>query len=168
MKRIIVDSMNEFNDFKFYILTFDSHIKLLNEILKDVNIEIISDYKKKQKIMAVSYLAITASGSVTLELSKYSTPMIVVYNTYFLTRIILKMLVKVKYASIINITYGREVVPEYIFEKFKSENILQKMRVLVNDRYARRKQINYLEKFSRKMTLSGKNPADLLIDEVIN
>tara|TARA_B100000686_G_C16787096_1_gene975973 strand:+ start:895 stop:1992 length:1098 start_codon:yes stop_codon:yes gene_type:complete len=168
MRNIIINSRKEFHDFKFYILTFDNHIKLIDKMLNGLNVEIISDYKKKQTVMAESYLAIAASGSVTLELSKYHTPMIVVYNTYFLTRIILKMLVRVKYASIINITFNKEVVPEYIFEKFKCENVLKKMRILIKDKSERQKQIMFLKKFSMKMTLKGKNPADLLIDEVIN
>ena len=42
------------------------------------------------------------------------------------------------------------------------------MRILIKDKSERQKQIMFLKKFSMKMTLKGKNPADLLIDEVIN
>ena len=51
--------------------------------------------------MRKSFLAIAASGSVSLELCKYQVPSIIVYDTHFITKLILKFFVKVNYASII-------------------------------------------------------------------
>ena len=49
------------------------------------------------------FLAIAASGSVSLELCKFEVPSIIVYDTHFITKLILKLFVKVKFASLINI-----------------------------------------------------------------
>ena len=44
--------------------------------------------------MMQSSLALASSGSVTLELSKYQTPMVVVYDTNYFTRILIKIFCK--------------------------------------------------------------------------
>ena len=42
--------------------------------------------------MKKSHLAVAASGSVTLELINYNTPMVVFYDTHWITKIIIKIL----------------------------------------------------------------------------
>lgn len=123
----------------------------------------ITDPITKQRIMSESYLAIAASGSVTLELSKYQTPMIVVYKTHFLTQIILRLLVKTKYASIINIYFDKLVVPELLFNKFKVDNVILLMERLINSKIERFKQISKLKEFSNNMLVENKNPSKLVV-----
>ena len=67
--------------------------------------------------MRETYLAVAASGSVTLELIKYKVPTLVFYETHWLTKSILKLFVKVKYASLINIVYKKEIIPELFMKK---------------------------------------------------
>ena len=81
--------------------------------------------------MMQSSLALASSGSVTLELSKYQTPMVVVYDTNYLTRILIKLFVKVKFCSLINIFFNKEIVPELIFEKFTYNRVINEMRNLI-------------------------------------
>ena len=101
------------------MLTFDHSKSLVDEMVKGLKIKVITDYKKKKKIMKTSFLAVAASGSVSLELCKYKVPSIIVYDTHFITKIILKLFVRVKFASLINIFYNREVLPEFLFEKIQ-------------------------------------------------
>jgi len=103
LKYVIEKSIREFNGFKFYILTFKENEKLIKRFISNDYIEVIHDSKKKEKIMRNSFLALAASGSVTLELIKYQTPFIVFYETHWITKLFIKSLVKVKFASIINI-----------------------------------------------------------------
>ena len=73
MKKSIDYITSKYTNYNFYILTFDYFEKTIKKIIKNKNIEIISDYKLKQKKMGESSYAIAASGSVTLELCKYQT-----------------------------------------------------------------------------------------------
>ena len=127
----IKKSLIEFKDFEFFLLTFDHSKKLVSEMLKDLNIKILTDFNKKQWIMKRSFLAIAASGSVSLELCKFKVPSIIVYDTHFITKLILKLFVKVKFASLINIFYNKEILPEFIFERFNDQNISNAMRELI-------------------------------------
>lgn len=162
---VIEKSLQRFSDFQFYLLTFKSYQRLIEDKLKKFGskIKVITDPKKKQRIMSESYLAIAASGSVTLELAKYQTPMIVVYKTHFLTQIILKILVKVKYASIINIYFDKLVVPELLFNNFRVDNVILLMEKLINSKIQRLKQISKLKEFSNNMLVENKNPSKLVV-----
>ena len=161
---VIEKSLKKFNDYKFYLLTFKSHKRLIREKIKKFGskIKIVTDQKEKQRLMLESYLAVAASGSVTLELAKYQTPMIVVYRTHLLTQIILRLLVKTKYASIINIYYKELVVPELLFNKFKADNVILHMERLINSKVERSKQISKLKKFSNHMLVENKNPSRIV------
>ena len=166
MKNILDDIICEYPDYKFYILGFNHHKKIIKKILQNTKITIITNHDLKQKIMMQSSLALAASGSVTLELSKYQTPMVVVYDTNYLTRILIKIFVKVKFCSLINIFFNKEVVPEFVFEKFNYKLVIDEMRNLLNNKKLRNKQVEYMEIFSSKM-LNNDNPAKLVVNQII-
>ncbi len=168
MKHIIKDIQIEFPNYKYYVLTFDHYKDLVKLILKNDKIQIISDQRQKIKIMNESFLAIAASGSVTLELCKFKTPMVVVYDTNFLTKFIVKMLVKVKYCSLINIFFNKEIVPEFVFEKFTYDNVISEFRSLIKNKKKRSKQVEYMNLFSKKMlSCIDENPARMLVNEIL-
>jgi len=166
MKYILNDISSEYLNFKFYILSFDHHKKIINQIIPNSKAKIITNFDLKQKIMMQSKFALASSGSVTLELIKYRTPMVVVYDTNYFTRILIKLFVRVKFCSLINIFFNKEIVPELIFEKFTNTRVLKEIRNLLNNKNLINKQIKYMNIFSKKMLNSG-NPAKLMVDHII-
>ena len=42
-------------------------------------------------------------------------------------QIIIKLFVRVKFATILNIFFDKEIIPEFIFEKFTDRNVLKKI-----------------------------------------
>ena len=88
--------------------------------------EIISKYVNKWKIKTIistdriliekyylnSKFALVCSGTASLEIAKRQIPQLVIYKINFLTEIILKKLVKVRYANIINIIANKMIIPE--------------------------------------------------------
>ena len=59
-------------------------------------------------------LAFVASGTATLEAALCGAPMVVVYKTSAFTWAIARALVRLRWASLVNIVAGEEVVPELI------------------------------------------------------
>ena len=116
--------------------------------------------------MRETYLAVAASGSVTLELIKYKVPTIVFYETHWLTKSILKLFVKVKYASLINIVYKKEIIPEFLFNKFNAQNIIGAMKDFINKKDLRSTQVKYFRNFHKKMLFNNKNPSSLIINKL--
>ena len=86
--------------------------RLLNEGF--TNCGSISDEKIKSEILKCSIFAVAKSGTISLEICNAKVPSIIIYKMNFINYLIVKMLVKVKFANIINIVANEEIIPELI------------------------------------------------------
>ena len=164
---LIENTISNFSDFSFYILTFKDHLNFFKDIKsKFKNIKIVTYTNQKQKIMSESFFAVAASGTVTLELAKFNTPMIVVYRTHFITKLIIKLLVKVKYACLINIYFDKLIIPEFLFNDFSYKKILPIFSDFLENKLKRNEQIKNLKAFSSKMLIKNKNPAEIIVNSI--
>jgi lipid-A-disaccharide synthase len=68
---------------------------------------------KTFEVMQASDLCLAVSGTVTLELACFRTPMVIVYRSNFWGRLLRPLVLKTKYIGLPNIIAGREVVPEF-------------------------------------------------------
>ncbi len=87
----------------------------------------ISDEKIKFEILKCSIFAISKSGTISLEICNAKVPSIIIYKMNFINYLIIKMLVKVKFANIINIAANDEIIPELIQSNCNSKNIYDKI-----------------------------------------
>ncbi len=87
----------------------------------------ISDEQIKSEILKCSIFAVSKSGTISLEICNANVPSIIIYKMNFINYLIVKMLVKVKFANIINIAANEEIIPELIQSKCNSENIYNKI-----------------------------------------
>ncbi len=91
--------------------------------LKNIKISVYISDKDHFNIMRMCDLMILASGSATVEGACLLKPMIVGYKVSFLTKILIRMLINVKYISIPNIIMDKEIIPEFKQESLTPENI---------------------------------------------
>ncbi|MCB4790748.1 MAG: lipid-A-disaccharide synthase [Elusimicrobia bacterium] len=120
----------------------DRHLKLLKEVKDIINKEIPSDFKifglrsldYKNTDIPVFYedtyderkkltLALSVSGTVSLENALLGVPMIVFYKLSQLNYLIARMVANVKYITMVNILEEKEVVPEFIQNEATPQNI---------------------------------------------
>ena len=66
------------------------------------------------EVLKAADAAIVASGTATLEAALAQTPLVVVYKTSWLTWLIGRLLVRVKFVSLVNLLAGRALVPELL------------------------------------------------------
>jgi lipid-A-disaccharide synthase len=85
--------------------------------------------------------AIVTSGTVTLEIGYYQTPMVIVYRTSWITYLIGRLLVKIKNIGLVNIVAGRTIVPELIQTQVRPDRIAREIKSLMDDA-ARRSEIS--------------------------
>ncbi len=83
------------------------------------------------ELMQHATLAITASGTATMECAFYGCPMIVVYKVNWLTYLIGRLVVKVNWLAMPNVIAGREIVPEFIQHDAQPERIVPIARKLL-------------------------------------
>lgn len=74
-------------------------------------------------LLASADLAFVASGTATLEAALCGAPMVVVYRVSGLSWAIVKVLANLRWASLVNIVAGEEVVPELIQDRFTADNL---------------------------------------------
>ena len=72
-------------------------------------------------------LCMVTSGTATLETGLLQKPMVVVYKTSSLSYMIAKMLVKIKFISLINIIFNKEIVPELVQHEATPQKISQEL-----------------------------------------
>ena len=120
-------------DKKYYDITYVFHsTKEHNQIIlahiknKGLsNCEVICDDKFKAHLLKKSIFAVSKSGTVSLEICNAKIPSIILYKMNFINFLIIKMLVKIKYANIINIAAREEIIPELLQSKCNPENIFK-------------------------------------------
>lgn len=78
-------------------------------------------------------LAITASGTATMECAFAGCPMIVVYRVNWLTYWIGRVLVQVKWLGMPNVIAGRAIVPEFLQHAAQPERIAAAAEELLRD-----------------------------------
>ena len=139
----------KYNDI-FYIFHSTSEFnklvqdKLIKEGFK--NCGSISDENIKSEVLKSSIFAVAKSGTISLEICNAKVPSIIIYKMNFINFLIVKMLVKVKYANIINIAAQEEIIPELIQSNCNPKNIFNKVTTYLNDKQLMKNQFEKYQK----------------------
>lgn len=115
---------------------------------------------EKFDAFAASDLALAASGTVALELAMAGTPAVIAYKFNFFTTLLVRLLVKARYANLINIILDREVVPEFLLDKCKADILSAALGRLIDDGDARRAQIDAVGEALDQLGRGGVSPSD--------
>ena len=78
---------------------------------------LVEGITEKHDAFAAAAAALVKSGTSTLELALAGVPMVVAYRVNPVSAMIARRLIKVKYASLVNLLAGREVVPELLQDR---------------------------------------------------
>lgn len=88
---------------------------------------------RKWAAFCAADVALAASGTVALELAAARTPMVSVYRANPLTALIVRRLVRIDTANLVNLTAAERVVPELFQENFTPEAAAQALDALLID-----------------------------------
>ncbi len=94
---------------------------------------VVTDTDDKHDAFAAAAAALTKSGTSTLELAMAGVPMAVTYRANPLTAMVVRRLVTVRYAALVNLLSGREVLPELIQENATPEKLADTVFALLTD-----------------------------------
>ena len=119
------------------------------------NCEIVSDDKIKNHILQKSVFAVAKSGTVSLEISNAKIPSIILYKMGFINFMIVKSLVKTKYANIINFAANEEIIPELLQSNCNSKNIFKHVSNFLEDPNKIKEQVNKVQNVLNKLKTNG-------------
>jgi lipid-A-disaccharide synthase len=80
-----------------------------------------------------SDLALVASGTATLETAILGTPMIIVYQTNWITSLLSRFLIQAPHIGLPNVITGEKIVPEFIRWKFNPELLAAEALSILRD-----------------------------------
>ncbi len=142
------------NNVRFIVPTLPATEYNIQILLRDFDlpVHISSNQAFKWESFKACDVALAVSGTVALELAYAGVPHVIVYRTNPITYLVLRFMVKVKYAHLANVLLNEEVVPEFIQGKCKPEEIAHKILELFSNQETRKSQ---LEKFKKVRELIG-------------
>ena len=129
--------------------------------------KILADGKNSKEIMDCKK-AITASGTITLELALLNVPMVVVYRLAFITFLIMKSMVTVKFIGLVNLILGdtlgsKPIVKEFIQPDYNDEVqiMVELQKIDYDTKYREAIELGYDDIRKNLKAGAAKNLADL-------
>ena len=145
-----INLMNtKFDDYLFVFHATEENKTQIKEKITTSNIhnvEVISDENIKKQILDKSIFAVSKSGTVSLEICNAKVPLLIIYKMNFLNYLIVKLLVKIKYANIINIINNKEIIPELIQKECNAKEIYRSVVYFLKNPEMMRQQVSDCEK----------------------
>ena len=170
-----VKMMNKkFYEFLFVFHATDENKNLINVEINNTNlenVEVISDENIKKQILNNSIFAVSKSGTISLEICNAKVPSIIIYKMNFLNFLIVKMLVKIKFANIINIINNKEIIPELIQKECNAKEIYNSVVYFLKNPELMKKQISDCEETLTKIrskTSSSDEAASVLNNYLVS
>jgi lipid-A-disaccharide synthase len=94
---------------------------------------LVTTLAEKHDAFAAARAALTKSGTSTLELAVAGVPMVVAYRVNPITAALVRRVVRVKHAAMVNLLAGREVVPELIQQACRPERLAEELGRLLQE-----------------------------------
>ena len=160
----------KFDNFLFVFHATDEYKNLINEKLKISNlknIQVISDDNIKSQILSSSVFAVAKSGTVSLEICNANVPSIVIYKINMINYMIMKSLVKIKFANIINIINNKEIIPELLQGECNAKEIYNSVNYLLSHPNLLKSQLDKIRKTLKNIKSnisSSEKVANILIE----
>lgn len=154
---------------KIVIPLVDKTRDLVLEMAQELKVEyfLIEKDEKNSALFATDF-ALAKSGTNTLEFSLYRIPMIIAYKINFLTHFIVKRMVKIKFANLINLILNKELIPEMLQKNCEAEKISAVLEKLILDKNFAEKQITESASALKLMGLgSVVNPSQKAAQEIL-
>jgi lipid-A-disaccharide synthase len=131
----VADFQNHNSGWTIIIPTLPHLKELVSRILishykDDIQVVVLNDLKERLELFSTCSLAIATSGTVSLELGLCNVPHVVAYRISAITYWIVKNMITIPYASLVNILCGKRVLPECIQNECTSFNIHQALESL--------------------------------------
>jgi lipid-A-disaccharide synthase len=147
----------------------DKTKEIVTEMAKNFEVKyVLAKKDEKQAAFFASDFALAKSGTNTLEASLYKLPMIICYKVNLLTYYILKILVKIRFANLVNLIMNRLIIPELLQADCNAQNIAKNLQYLIENDNIAKDQIEQSQASLRLMGLGFKEiPTKKAVQEIL-
>jgi len=162
MLNVMLSVTNNFPDYQFVIAGAPSQPLSFYKQFETNNINIIEN--KTYDLLQHATAALVVSGTATLETALFHVPQVVCYKTGKLFYHLAKMVVKIKFISLVNLVADKEVVKELIQDELTTENLTTELsKILVEP--GKSSMLNAYKEIEAKLGGKGasKRAAELIV-----
>jgi lipid-A-disaccharide synthase len=119
--------------------------------------EITVVFGQTYNLLQQSKAAIINSGTASLEAALLNTPQVVGYAVFGgkAARLVLQNVIKVEWASLVNLIAGRLVVKEFLADRLTTDNLKRELNCLLNDEDYRNKMFKAYEEVRERLGSAG-------------
>ncbi|MCY4550518.1 MAG: lipid-A-disaccharide synthase [Defluviicoccus sp.] len=138
-----------------------AHAALIREAAAElpVPVTVTAERGERHAAMAACDAAIAASGTVSLDLALAGVPMAIAYKLNPLTATILRRMIRVRYATIVNLVLDRPAIPEFLQESCTGAALAEAALLLLRDEGARCTQIEATASAIAALRPDGERPS---------
>jgi len=160
----------DYKAIKFYVVTLKEYRNKIRDYFAKTNLDyyVTDNHEEKYNIYSKVNFVLCASGTVTMEVAKASTAMLVVYKLNFITWLIVRAMVKIKTATILNIILKDNIIPELFQKEVNETNIYGIVKKYIENSKLRNKQINKLNIAVNMLKNGDTNPSYIAAKSVLN
>lgn len=161
---------NKIPNIKIIIPIVKKTQKIVEELSKKINVKyfLIEDENYKKMAFSSCDFALAKSGTNAIEISLFKVPLIIAYKINFLTHFIVKKMIKIKYANLLNLIANKEIIPELLQEKCNANLIFEKILELIENKDCAKKQIDEANISLEILGLNTiKKPMNLAVNEIL-
>ena len=109
-------------------------------------------FNNTYNLLNIAHAAIVASGTATLETALFKVPQVVVYKGGAISIAIARMLVKIKFISLVNLIVNKKIVTELIQEDCNPEQVNLELQVILDGQG----RTEMLHNYNELLSLMGK------------
>jgi lipid-A-disaccharide synthase len=163
MLSVMLSLVDEFSDYQFVIAGAPSQdFSFYQQIIGAKKVHFINN--KTYDLLSISYAALVASGTATLETALFKVPQVVCYKGSAISYQIAKRIITLKFISLVNLIMDREVVKELIQNDFTKENLREELTNILEENHRIKLFSEYYE---LEKILGGKGASEKVAKAII-
>lgn len=164
MLSVMLSLIDNFSQYQFVIAGAPSQdLSFYQQIIGNRNVLFINN--KTYDLLSVSYAAIVASGTATLETALFKVPQVVCYKAGSISYQIAKRIITLKFISLVNLIMDKEAVKELIQDDFNKKNLKVELSNILDVSSRKKMFLNYLE---LEKKLGGKGASNKVAKLIIS
>ena len=163
MLSVMLSLVDDFSEYQFVIAGAPSQdFSFYQEIIGTRKVNFINN--KTYDLLSVSYAALVASGTATLEAALFKVPQVVCYKGSTISYQIAKRIITLKFISLVNLIMDKEVVKELIQNDFTKANLKEELTNILEEKY---REKLFFEYYELEKNLGGKGASENVAKQVV-
>jgi len=163
MLSVMLSLVTDFSEYQFVIAGAPSQdFSFYKEIIGAREVAFINN--KTYDLLSISYAAMVASGTATLETALFKVPQVVCYKGGYISYQIAKRIITLKFISLVNLILDKEVVKELIQDDFNKQKLKAELTIILDTSSREKMFLNY---FDLEKKLGGKGASENVATQIV-